>query len=245
VLGSLQLNYQGLAIDLSQPFRRAPMNDLVREATGVDFLGSFSSDLQGARAAALAALRQAPGNTGAEQAKVAEAPSVGHVLNECFEALVEPTLQQPTFVMDHPMEISPLAKPHRSAAGVVERFELFVVGRELANSFSELTDPVDQRQRLQAQVAAHRAAMEQKEVTAAAAAAAAAEAAVVAATASEGEAAAGGNGAAGKKGAGSVEDDDVYEVSGWLAWDSSTLHLRCMRCLSSSLVLYNIAGISA
>lgn len=173
VLGTTKVQYQEQELDFGQPFRRATMHALVFEATGVNF-EAFSSSNEGegnglgaAKEAAIKALQASPEDTRAEQDKIATAPSVGHVLNEVFEALVESTLQQPTFVLDHPVEISPLAKPHRARPNVVERFELFVAGRELANSFSELTDPVDQRNRLEAQVAAH-----QRAIAAAAAAAA-------------------------------------------------------------------------
>jgi lysyl-tRNA synthetase class 2 len=141
VLGTLQITYQGEAIDLTPPWRRVTMHDLVKEKTELDF-AAFSS-LEQARAAAIAA--------GIQDAEKCE--SIGKLLNEAFEQRVEHTLIQPTFVLDYPVEISPLAKPHRSKPGLVERFELFVVGRETANSFSELTDPLDQRQRLEDQAA--------------------------------------------------------------------------------------------
>ncbi len=141
VLGTLQITYQGEAVDLTPPWRRVTMHDLVQEKTGLDF-NSFQS-LEEAKAAA----RQA-GIEGVE-----ECNSIGKALNEVFEQACEATLIQPTFVLDFPVEISPLAKPHRSKPGLVERFELFVVGRETANRFSELTDPIDQRQRLEAQAA--------------------------------------------------------------------------------------------
>jgi lysyl-tRNA synthetase, class II len=141
VLGTLQITYQGEPIDLTPPWRQVTMHELVQAATGVNF--AEFSDLKAAQEAAIAA-----GIGGAEECK-----TIGHILNNAFEQKVEATLMQPTFVLDYPVEISPLAKPHRTKAGLVERFELFMVGRETANSFSELTDPIDQRQRMEAQSA--------------------------------------------------------------------------------------------
>ena len=139
VLGTLKITYQDTEIDLTPPWRRVTMHELVQEITGVD-LNSFD-DFDSARIAAENAGIGVP-----EDCK-----TIGKLLNEAFEQKVEETLIQPTFVLDFPVEISPLAKPHRSKTDLVERFELYVVGRELANSFSELTDPIDQRQRLEAQ----------------------------------------------------------------------------------------------
>jgi lysyl-tRNA synthetase, class II len=141
VLGTLQVTYQGEAIDLQAPWKRMTMHDAVKAAIGVDF--ATFTDLASAQAAARAA----------GIVNIDDCASIGKLLNEAFEQAVETTLIQPTFITDYPVEISPLAKPHRSQPGLVERFELFVVGRELGNSFSELTDPIDQRQRLEAQAA--------------------------------------------------------------------------------------------
>ena len=139
VCGSQTITYQGTEIDLTPPWRRATMHELVQDATGLDF-HAFSTREEAATAMAAKGLHVP-----------ALADSVGRLLNEAFEQAVESTLIQPTFVMDYPLDISPLARPHRSKPGLVERFELFIVGREHANAFSELTDPVDQRQRLEAQ----------------------------------------------------------------------------------------------
>lgn len=141
ILGTLTLTYQGQTVDLTPPWRRVTMHDLVQEATGLNF--SQVSSLAEAKAAAKQAGLQ----------DVEDCESIGKLLNEAFEQKVEETLIQPTFVIDYPVEISPLAKPHRSKPGMVERFELFMVGRETANSFSELTDPIDQRERLEEQSA--------------------------------------------------------------------------------------------
>ena len=117
-----QVEYQGTVLDFGSPFRRVTMAALVQELTGVDF-SALAGDLPAARAAAHAALEAQPDKDVRRKTwpKIAAAPSVGHVLNEMFEALGEGTLIQPTFVLEHPVEISPLAKPHRSKPGVTER----------------------------------------------------------------------------------------------------------------------------
>lgn len=142
--GSLTLSYQGIPVDLTPPWRRATMHDLVLEATGLDF--NLFEDLQTARGA----VKELEGVRIPDLEAIS---SLGKLLVAVFEVCCEELLIQPTFVLDFPVESSPLTKPHRSQPGLVERFELYVVGRELANSYSELTDPVDQRQRLEAQAA--------------------------------------------------------------------------------------------
>ncbi|NES81682.1 MAG: lysine--tRNA ligase [Moorea sp. SIO2B7] len=141
VLEINQVNYGGNVINLDNPWRRETMHNLVQEKIGIDFT-QFKT---------LAEAKTASKEAGIEIPN--DCKSIGKLLNEAFEQKVESNLIQPTFVIDYPLEISPLAKPHRSKPGLVERFELFIVGRELANGFSELTDPIDQRQRLEAQAA--------------------------------------------------------------------------------------------
>jgi len=141
VLGTTKVTYQGEEINLTPPWRRVTMHEVVQAATGVDF--AQFTDFDSAKTAAKDAGIEVP----------PDCQTIGKLLNEAFEQKVETTLIQPTFITDYPVEISPLAKPHRDKPGLVERFELFMVGRETANSFSELTDPLDQRARLEAQAA--------------------------------------------------------------------------------------------
>ncbi|VEP14715.1 Lysine--tRNA ligase [Hyella patelloides LEGE 07179] len=141
VIGTTKINYQGTEIDLTPPWRRVTMHEIVEEATGVSF--AQFDDFASAKSAAKDAGIEVP----------EDCQSIGKLLNEAFEQKVETDLIQPTFITDYPVEISPLAKPHRDKPGLVERFELFIVGRETANSFSELTDPLEQRERLEAQAA--------------------------------------------------------------------------------------------
>jgi lysyl-tRNA synthetase class 2 len=141
VLDTTQITYQGQEIDLTPPWRRVSMHDLVKEQTGLDFEQLASLEEAKSKVEALGI-----NNLG-------DCDSLGRLLNTVFEETVEATLIQPTFVIDYPVEISPLSKPHRSKPGVVERFELFIAGRETANGFSELTDPIDQRRRFEDQAA--------------------------------------------------------------------------------------------
>ncbi|MBF2098915.1 MAG: lysine--tRNA ligase [Gloeomargaritaceae cyanobacterium C42_A2020_066] len=149
VLGTLQVPYQGEVLDFTPPWRRVTMLELVREQTGIDFepflAGQSTQGFQWLNLYGQMEARGVPDLKGHEPA--------GELLARTFEHCCEASLIQPTFVLDFPVEISPLAKPHRGRPGLVERFELYAAGRELANSFSELTDPVDQRQRFEAQAA--------------------------------------------------------------------------------------------
>nr|XP_016479103.1 PREDICTED: lysine--tRNA ligase, chloroplastic/mitochondrial-like [Nicotiana tabacum] len=152
VNGKLIIDYQGVEICLERPWRRETMHNLVREATGIDF-NNFGDDLKAAKEHTRKAIDILGDDL--DKGSIEACSSVGHLLNEVFEMIVEPKLLQPTFVLDYPIEISPLAKPHRRHSGLTERFELFICGRELANAFSELTDPLDQRRRLEEQVKQH------------------------------------------------------------------------------------------
>ena len=134
VLGTTRIMYQGTEIDLTPPWRRLTMTDAVKEYTGLDFSG-ISTDEEARKAA-----REAGVN-------VDKDATWGKVLNEVFEEKVEEHLVQPTFILDYPIEVSPLAKRIKDDPRLTYRFELFITGREMANAFSELNDPMDQRER--------------------------------------------------------------------------------------------------
>jgi len=137
VNGTTEVNLDGNQISFKKPFRRARMFDLYKEYTGYDLKGKNKDELI-----------QIARNIGV---KVDSSMSTMKILDEIFGEKVEPNLIQPTFVIDYPIEMSPLAKKHRTEDGLVERFELFVNSSEIANAFSELNDPRDQRERLEEQ----------------------------------------------------------------------------------------------
>ncbi|GGI07776.1 lysine--tRNA ligase [Egicoccus halophilus] len=141
-LGTLELTYQGREVSLARPFRRATLLELTREATGRDEL-SYDTPVDELQTLCAD-----------HDVHTEDAWGPGKLLLELYEALVEHTLWDPTFVIDYPVEVSPLARRHRDDPQVTERFELILVGREHANAFSELTDPDDQRGRFEAQARA-------------------------------------------------------------------------------------------
>ena len=142
VCGTTDITYQGTEISLKAPWKRITMIDAIKEKTGVDF-NTIKTD--------------------EEAIKVAEEHKVeledgkkdrGHIINEFFETFVEETLIQPTFIMDYPVEVSPLTKRKPDQPELTERFEVFIGGREYGNAYSELNDPIDQYERLKKQAEA-------------------------------------------------------------------------------------------
>ena len=138
VLGTTKISYNGVEMDLGKPFERITMVDAVKKYSGVDF--NEIHTLEEARAAAKE-----------KHVEFEERHKKGDILNLFFEAFVEEHLIQPTFVMDHPIEISPLTKKKPENPEYTERFEFFMNGWEMANAYSELNDPIDQRERFKAQ----------------------------------------------------------------------------------------------
>lgn len=138
VNGTSEITYDGQVIALGSEFKRIHMVDAVKDVCGVDFWEEMPLE----KAQALAKKHHV---------EITPHMEVGHIINEFFETFVEETLIQPTFVYGHPVEVSPLAKKNAQDPRFTDRFELFIVGREFANAFTELNDPIDQRKRFEAQ----------------------------------------------------------------------------------------------
>ena len=141
-LGTTNITYQGQEIDLAPGWKKITMIDAIKEVTGVDF-NTINTDEE---AQAIAKEK------GVEYEEIKN--TRGHIINEFFETFVEETLIQPTFIMDYPVEVSPLTKRKKEDPRLVERFELFIGGREYGNAYSELNDPIDQYERFLKQVEA-------------------------------------------------------------------------------------------
>ena len=139
VLGTTTINYEGTTIELASPWKRMSMIEAVKEYSGKDFTNV--TDLEEARAIA-------------KELNVAIEPTfgIGKIINACFEEYVEDKLVQPTFITGHPKEISPLAKSNPENPEITDRFEAYIYGREICNGFTELNDPIDQKERFLKQV---------------------------------------------------------------------------------------------
>lgn len=148
VLGTTEVTYGDQVIDLGKPFERLTMIDAVKKYAGVDF--DEVADTEAAKKLA-----------DERHIEYESRHTKGDILSLFFEEFCEAQLIQPTFIMDHPIEISPLTKKKQDKPGYVERFELFITGREMANAYSELNDPIDQRERFAAQEAAFAAGDEE------------------------------------------------------------------------------------
>lgn len=149
VLGTTKITYQGIEIDLTPAWKRISMIDSIKEQTGIDF-NTINSDEEAKKVA--------------EELKVELDPiklTRGEIINQVFEAKVEETLIQPTFIYDYPVEVSPLTKRKPEDPRLTERFELFIGSREYANAYSELNDPIDQYERFKKQVEARDAGDEE------------------------------------------------------------------------------------
>ena len=151
VLGATKVQAGDVEIDLSPPWPRLPMREAIRERCGVDFEAHGNAE----------SLRKATAETGVH---VEPQWGRGKLIDELLTAHVEPHLQQPTFIVDYPVELSPLAKRKVDDPGLVERFELFIAGREAANAFTELNDPIDQRERFEEQARLRAAGDDEAEV---------------------------------------------------------------------------------
>ncbi len=138
VLGTSKINYQGTEIDLTPPWKRLSMTEAVKQYAGIDFTEmNFEEAVSAAKKLHI---------------EVTEGMSKGHIINEAFEEYVEEHLVQPTFITHHPVEVSPLSKRNPDNPEITNRFEAFINTWELANAFSELNDPIDQRGRFEAQL---------------------------------------------------------------------------------------------
>jgi lysyl-tRNA synthetase, class II len=139
VLGTTEIQYQGKPVSLKTPWKRISMVDAIKQVVGID----FSREMTDEEAHQLAKEHKVP---------VEPSMTYGHIVNQFFETFVEETLIEPTFITGHPVAISPLAKKNDQDPRFTDRFELFIVAREHANAFSELNDPIDQRERFEAQL---------------------------------------------------------------------------------------------
>ncbi|MDP5276979.1 lysine--tRNA ligase [Chengkuizengella axinellae] len=139
VLGTKVVDYQGTKVDLGSPWKRVSMVDAIKDVVGIDFSVQMTDE-------------EAHQLAKEHNVKVEPTMTFGHIVNEFFETFVEETLIQPTFIYGHPLAISPLAKKNEEDPRFTDRFELFIVAREHANAFTELNDPIDQRERFEAQL---------------------------------------------------------------------------------------------